>query len=151
MGTTWSVKLVGHESVNAPVIQSRIQAVLDDINAKMSNWDNASEISRFNASSSGCTQISAETAEVVQISQELSRLSDGVFDATLGPLIELWGFGAEFSADQIPKLQDIEDRLEQIGYQKLHLSGNQLCKDTDSLFVNLSHGGAMKAWWTGGG
>lgn len=138
MGTTWSVKVVGYESVDAPVIQSGIQAVLDDINAKMSNWDNASEISRFNTSSSGCTRVSAETAEVVQISQDLSRLSDGVFDATLGPLIELWGFGAEFTVDQTPKLEDIEDRLEQIGYQKLHLNGNQLCKDTDNLHLNLS-------------
>jgi len=138
MGTSWSVKIVSDQPVDQQNTQSAIQSILDDVNAKMSNWEPSSDISRFNASGSGCIEISPETAEVVEISLEMSLLTAGVFDVTLGPLIELWGFGREFTADQMPEAQAIESRLEQIGYDKLRLDGTGLCKDLDGLFVNLS-------------
>lgn len=138
MGTSWSVKIVSPEPVNQSVVQAGLQAVLDDINAKMSNWDSNSDVSVFNRASAGCANISEETAQVVEISQEISRLTDGAFDATLGPLIELWGFGAEFSANQKPDPEVIAEKLQQVGYKKLYLTSSQLCKETDSLFLNLS-------------
>lgn len=138
MGTTWSVKLVTEQQVDQTAVQEGVQAVLDEVNARMSNWDPASDVSVFNRSPAGCYQVSPLTAEVVAASQEISRLTEGLFDATLGPLIQLWGFGAEFTADQMPNPEAIEEILSGIGYQKLHLSENQLCKDTDELFVNLS-------------
>lgn len=138
MGTSWSVKVVTQTTLDQAGTKGAIQQVLDLVNAKMSNWDTNSEVSLFNATAAGCYPISAETAEVVSVSQELSRLSEGVFDATVGPLIELWGFGTNFTSDQMPDQNDVEELLTLIGYEKLQLNGQELCKDIDKLFLNLS-------------
>ncbi len=138
MGTSWSVKLIADPTLDQTEVQKGIQEVLDEINARMSNWDPDSDVSVFNRSPAGCYEVSPLTIEVAKVSQELSRLTDGLFDATLGPLIQLWGFGSEFTADQMPAPRAIEEILSGVGYQKLHIRGNQLCKDTDELFVNLS-------------
>lgn len=138
MGTSWSAKVVSTSEINQPEIQAGMQAVLDNVNSKMSNWDAGSEVSLFNTGPSGCLAVSDQTVEVVRISQDLSRITGGIFDGTLGPLIDLWGFGAEFTAEQMPSPEAIEQSLQQIGYQKLSLSGNQLCKDQASLAINLS-------------
>ncbi len=138
MGTTWSVKVVTNDAIDQENIQQGAQRVLDLVNTKMSNWDSASEVSTFNASAAGCYPISSETAAVVSVSQELSLLSAGKFDATVGPLIELWGFGTDFTADQIPEQSEVEALLRVIGYQNLRLSDQELCKDIGELFLNLS-------------
>lgn len=138
MGTSWSVKIVTDTTLDQTETNDAIQRVLDLVNAKMSNWDAASEVSLFNAAAAGCYPISPETAAVVDVSQQLSQLSDGVFDATVGPLIELWGFGTNYSSDQMPEPFEVEALIAEIGYQKLHLNNQELCKDIDKLFVNLS-------------
>jgi thiamine biosynthesis lipoprotein len=138
MGTSWSVKIVTNVALDQTETSDAIQEVLDLVSSKMSNWDIASEISQFNAASAGCYPISPETATVVNVSQELSRLSEGVFDATVGPLIELWGFGTNYGADQMPESLEIEALIPEIGYQKLDLNSLDLCKEIDKLFVNLS-------------
>ena len=75
MGTTYNVVAVdpSHTLTNAKV-RAAIDSALSDVNRQMSNWDPASEISRFNAGT--------------------DMASEGRFDTTMGPLIELWGFGA---------------------------------------------------------
>lgn len=138
MGTSWSVKILTDTALDQTGTNAAIQQVLDLVNSKMSNWDAASEVSQFNAASAGCYPISPETATVVKVSQELSKLSEGVFDATVGPLIELWGFGTNYTSDQMPEPLEIEALIPEIGYQKLHLNNLDLCKENDKLFVNLS-------------
>jgi thiamine biosynthesis lipoprotein len=62
----------------------------------MSNWDAASEISRFNASSAtGEVKVSPELATLMAAAQDVHDASLGRFDTTIGPLIEAWGFGAD--------------------------------------------------------
>jgi len=138
MGTTWSVKLISEESVEESDLQIGIQAVLDNVDSKMSNWVSSSDVSEFNMAGSGCWAVSPETLEVVALSQSISALSDGLFDATLEPLIELWGFGAEFRSDQIPEGEAVQQNLAMVGYQKLRINEGELCKDVDELFLNLS-------------
>ena len=104
----------------------------------MSNWDEHSDISLFNSSEERCSLVSSDTAEVVAVSQHLSAVTGGLFDATAGPLIELWGFGTQFTADQMPSAESIQLVLPKIGYQNLRLEGRQLCKSQPDLFLNLS-------------
>lgn len=138
MGTSWSVKLVSEDAVNVDDIQDGIQSVLDEINSRMSNWNPESEVSLFNDQNAGCIAVSPETMDVVEVSQAISEITGGVFDATLGPLIELWGFGSEFQPDQIPSPELVRQSLMKTGYEKLYRSGSELCKRMDELFLNLS-------------
>lgn len=96
MGTTYNVVAVDPGmGIRKGDVQGAIDGALARVNAGMSNWDASSEISRFNAQPAGNTvPVSPELAHVMQAAEQVHQASAGRFDTTMGPLIELWGFGA---------------------------------------------------------
>lgn len=96
MGTTYKVVAVDHKNVvDKAEVEMRISAALADVNKAMSNWDDSSEISRINAAPAGArADMSQELAQVMNAAADVNAASQGRFDTTMGPLIELWGFGA---------------------------------------------------------
>lgn len=107
MGTSWSLQAV---SPSAEVAQG-VQAALDLVVAQMSQWDPASDVSRFNRAAAGAWQhIPAEFAYVVGIALEISRASGGAFDPGLGRLTEAWGFGSGGPVENIPRPEPVLDR-----------------------------------------
>lgn len=113
MGTTYNIVAVDHaKSVSKPDLHAAVSQVLNDVNAQMSNWDPSSELSRFNASSSTAPYtVSPDLREVMTAAQDVHHASDGQFDVALGPLIELWGFGARGALGATPTDAEIEDAL----------------------------------------
>lgn len=99
MGTSYKVVTVDpSNSVEDAEIKSAITLALADVNASMSNWDESSEISRFNAGhANNAVTMSSELAHVMQAAADVNDASMGRFDTTIGSLIELWGFGANGS------------------------------------------------------
>jgi len=96
MGTSYKVVAIDRDrSLERHPIEAAISSALTDVNASMSNWDSASEISRFNAQSGdSAVNFSPDLAEVMSAAADVNAISAGRFDTTIGPLIELWGFGA---------------------------------------------------------
>ncbi len=123
MGTTWSVALHSlPDSVDPVELKLQLQAQLDQINRLMSTYDPDSEISRFNAhNSSDWFPLSAETADVIELSLLISRLTGGAFDISVGPLVELWGFGASERRQQLPTDEQVAEQLAKVGYQSLKI------------------------------
>jgi thiamine biosynthesis lipoprotein len=78
--------------------------------------------------------------DLVELAQSISALSDGAFDVTVGPLVNLWGFGPETQPFRIPEAQAIVDARERVGYRKLHCRPQPpaLRKDQPDLYVDLS-------------
>lgn len=103
MGTNYSVTALDHSnSVDKKALHQALENALASVNAQMSNWDAASEVSRFNAhKSTSPVKVSQGLADVVKASREIHDASDGQFDITLGTVIEAWGFGAK-NAGQWP-------------------------------------------------
>jgi thiamine biosynthesis lipoprotein len=91
----------------------------------MSTYLPDSEVSRFNSSDqTEWFDVSRETVEVVSRAREISELSDGAFDITVGPLVALWNFGAASKGEaefQLPSEEQIKATLANVGYQKLEL------------------------------
>lgn len=142
MGTTWSVvlrKTTG--GVDPASLQPLLQQKLDRINKLMSTYDPDSEISRFNDSSStNWVAVSPETAEVVGLAQEISRLSSGAFDITVGPLVDLWGFGPSPRKERLPTDGEIAAVRERVGYEHLQVrqAPAAIRKDIPGLRIDLS-------------
>ena len=95
MGSYYAIAIDGAAESNAAEIQTKMEAVLADVNRQMSTWDPESEISRFNQSvSTDWYPVSPGFAQVVLESIRLHKVTSGAFDPTIAPLIDLWGFGA---------------------------------------------------------
>ncbi|KUJ73216.1 thiamine biosynthesis protein ApbE [Ruegeria marisrubri] len=141
MGTTYNVTVIG-EDLDEEALAKAVEDTLAAVNAKMSNWDENSEVSKFSASdSTDPIAVSAEFTQVIAAANEVHEKSGGKFDVTLGPLIELWGFGPRKPEDPVPSDDEIAAALERVGQGRL-LSLDQkagtLAKSDPSVGINLS-------------
>ena len=122
-----------------------VQATLDRINQRMSTYIDDSYVSQFNASkSTDFVVCDAETARVVQRAIEISELTNGSFDITVGPAVELWSFGRggwqRGDSFEPPSDQDIKKSLEAVGYEKLtvRMDPPGIKKSHPDVQINLS-------------
>nr|WP_284377176.1 FAD:protein FMN transferase [Amylibacter marinus] len=145
MGTTYKVSLVDHTNqLKESQVKPLVSAALLDVNKSMSNWDAGSEISRINAVPKDSHQsMSATLAHVMQAARDVNLASAGRFDTTVGPLIELWGFGAP-GATAKPTDAAIETALAKSGQQtSLALRGNSVARkhgDTQVYLAGIGKG-----------
>ncbi|MDJ0859799.1 MAG: FAD:protein FMN transferase [Dinoroseobacter sp.] len=118
MGTTYNIVAVDHEkAVSKADLNASVSQALAEVNAQMSNWDPTSELSRFNTSTSTEPQpVSPALREVMAAAQDVHAASDGQFDVALGPLIELWGFGARGATRAAPSDGEVIDALALTGH-----------------------------------
>lgn len=124
MGTTWSVKLVAPRSYDLHPLHARIQAALDRVVAQMSTWESDSDISRYNRMAAGHWQtLPTEFHTVLRTALDIAQASDGAFDPTVGPLVELWGFGASGSRRRVPSPEQIALVSLRCGWRRLELDG----------------------------
>lgn len=125
MGTTWTIRIADPNlrPEDLPSLRAEVEAVFVEINRQMSTYDPASEISRFNDGPAGVERtVSAEVARVARFALNLAEKSGGAFDPTIGPLVELWGFGRPPPRPQPPSDAEIAEVLEAVGYRKVTLT-----------------------------
>jgi len=140
MGTQFTVKLAGYDA-NIEGLQQEIEASLDAVNLMMSTYKADSEISRFNSNATTEWQpVSAEFCASVKSALALSALTNGAFDITVGPLVNLWGFGPGDTIDEPPADADIAALLLLIGYEHLQADCSRpaLRKDIVELVLDMS-------------
>ncbi len=142
MGTTYHVTMVAEKSLSLDLtqLQQQVDASLHHINQLMSTYVADSELSRFNQSNSvEWFDVSPETLKVIDYSLQLSQQTQGKFDVTVSPLINLWGFGEQGPTD-FPNDEEIEEAKTTVGWQKLILdvANLRIKKSHPLLTVNLS-------------
>jgi thiamine biosynthesis lipoprotein len=142
MGTTFSIKVIAPpESLDLAGLRKDIEAALDDVNNAMSTYLGDSELSRFNASDSvDWIEVSPELCHAVEAAQVVSEFTGGAFDVTVGPLVNLWGFGPTESSYEPPPNDAITAAMQYVGYTKLHADCSMpaLRKDAPGIYVDLS-------------
>lgn len=100
MGTTWSVRLVAAPSADLHALHAGIQTQLTRVVRQMSTWEADSQISAYNRAACGTWHaVAPEFQRVLGCALEIARASNGAFDPTVGPLVGLWGFGADAHCD----------------------------------------------------
>lgn len=140
MGTQFSVKLAD-AIVNTDELQRQIEVSLANVERMISTYMTDSEISRFNtAASTDWQPVSAEFCESVDDALALSKLTQGSFDITVGPLVNLWGFGPGDMVDEPPGDAEIAAMLQLVGYEHLQTDCTRpaLKKDLAGLYLDMS-------------
>lgn len=143
MGTTWHITFLPNPRLtkDAKALRADIEAILVRIDEQMSNWRKDSEISRFNqAQVTEWFPVSLDLVKVVTVAQQVSQLSNGVYDVTVGPLVNVWGFGTTKKAEAKPTDAEIQAALAKVGYQKLFVQEQPpaLRKAVPELYVDLA-------------
>jgi len=140
MGTTYNIKYIAAEGQPSPQeLQVEIDRLLEEVNDQMSTYRKDSELSRFNQSESlEAFEVSPQTATVVKEAIRLNGLTLGALDVTVGPLVNLWGFGPEARPEVVPTDAELSERKAMTGIQHLAVDGNMLKKDIPNLYVDLS-------------
>ena len=126
MGTVYSVKIVREEAstagLDSAAVHRGIDSLLQEVNRQMSTYLPDSEISRFNRSAdTGWFPVSPGLYLVLDKAGEISRVSGGAFDITVGPLVNLWGFGPEDRRELVPTADEIQRRKSWVGSDQLQL------------------------------
>ncbi len=139
MGTSYSIKWVSAEPDSA-VLQQAVSAELVAINNSMSTYIDSSELSRLNQHPVGqWFPLSESLLEVLALATLISDQSDGQFDSTVGPLVNLWGFGPDGRVTKAPSEAEIDRLRPHIGYQQLELDtvGKRARRNAD-IYIDLS-------------
>ncbi len=123
MGTEYTVRVVAPAGEpDLPALQQEIDSRLEAISRQMSTYLPDSEISRFNGyEGRDWFPVSAEFARVVAAGLEVSRSTQGAFDVTVGPLVDLWGFGPAGRPDDVPADEAIAACRARVGYERLEV------------------------------
>lgn len=103
-----------------------IERVLEEVDASMSTWRDDSELSQLNRKpdQQAWTPVSDGFHQVLSKSLEISELTEGAFDVTVAPLVDLWGFGPEGRPEKAPDDATLARVMGQVGYEKLELKAN---------------------------
>jgi thiamine biosynthesis lipoprotein len=140
MGTQFNVTLASNDA-DVDFLQQEIEASLDAVDRMMSTYKADSEISRFSSNATTeWQQVSAEFCASVENALGLSALTNGAFDITVGPLVNLWGFGPGDTVDEPPADADIAALLLLVGYEHLQADCSRpaLKKDIIELALDMS-------------
>ncbi|MDE1239569.1 FAD:protein FMN transferase [Vibrio aestuarianus] len=140
MGTTYNIKYIKADGIpSSESVQKEVDRLLEQVNDQMSTYRKDSELSRFNQFQETTPfTVSSQTAIVVKEAIRLNQLTLGALDVTVGPLVNLWGFGPEARPDVVPTDAELANRMANIGIENLSATGTTLSKDLPNLYVDLS-------------
>jgi thiamine biosynthesis lipoprotein len=142
LGTTFNVSVVEPpQTLDPEALQGEILATLDNIDRLASTWRDDSELSVFNADHSiDWIIVSPEFCSALERALQLGHATDGAFDVTVGPLVNLWGFGPDGQALEPPPDEAIAAARERVGYSLIDTDCAEglVRKDHALMYVDLS-------------
>jgi len=142
MGTSWSVKIAAPaEDLDSDALAADVARRIEAIEQTMSTYRPDSALSRFNdRQDTNWAAVPEELCGVVAAALAIGRDSSGAFDVTVGPLVDLWGFGPEMRSPEPPPPALLEAARASSGYENLEADCTRpaLRKSVPALRVDLS-------------
>ncbi|MCU1098713.1 FAD:protein FMN transferase [Glaesserella parasuis] len=148
MGTTYHIKYIDDGSLtNLPKpeeVQRQMDTLLKMVNNEMSTYQKDSQISQFNQMKEADKpfEIASDFAKVVKEAVRLNKVTEGALDVTVGPFVNLWGFGPDKRLNKAPTEEQIAERATWVGIEKLVLDDNATkapqTKKLPDLYLDLS-------------
>lgn len=132
-GTSYQIT---YYAENAIISSRSIDQKFAELDSALSIYKSYSLINQFNNSEKGIT-MDEHLFKVVQRSLKIWKESNDIFDISILPIVEAWGFGVKRHSNQ-PSDQTIVQALSCSGSDKLHVIGRQLIKDIPCLKIDVN-------------
>ncbi len=120
-GTMFNITYCSDTNYNA-----EIDSLLQAFCRSLSNYDSISLISRINRNE--IDTLDALTEEFFNVSKEVWANTDGIFDVTVAPIVNAWGFGWKRHKTHIPDSSEIDSLLLHVGMDKLEITNGRIIK-----------------------
>lgn len=142
MGTTFNITLVAPPAdADLDALREQAYKKLEKIEDIASTYREESELSRFNRNPSiDWIDVTHEFCDMVDAAIAVNKATHGAFDVTVGPLVNLWGFGPASGEDRIPTDEEITAALSVVGRDQVEADCRQpaLIKTSPGVYVDLS-------------
>lgn len=154
MGTTYHIKVVmqkDQENQQKPLNKLSLHRLIEDklkqVNQSMSVYMPESEISLFNRSDTNdVIKISSDFHAVMVKAQQLYRLTEGAWDGTVKPLVDLWGFGTKEEITSTPSSKEIKVYLQTTGFNQIDFNVQNKTLQKKNRAVSLDLGSIAKGF-----
>lgn len=143
MGTVLEITLPGASEERGRVLLDRLFARAAALDQLFSTYDPDSDLVVLNRhAGQGLQPVAPELAAILAAAQDYGALTHGVFDVTVGPLVELWTEAAR--RDRAPDADEIEAALGRVGAQRMRVTDARAELPIRGMSVDL--GGLAKGW-----
>ncbi len=142
MDTFMTVTAYNPDKELAHTTQAEIEQHINALDALMSRQRVESGLTKLNDSNGAVVTVDPALYEVIETAVYYAELTDGAYDPTTAPLSDLWGIGTE--STRVPTQAEIDAALKKVGWQKIHLLGNNQVQLADGAQIDL--GGIGKGW-----
>jgi thiamine biosynthesis lipoprotein len=137
MGTTYHIKVVSDDEVDRRMLKQEIDGILISVNDAMSTYQSDSELSIINRSEQTTFTLSLELTEVLVAAFNLCEQAPNYYDVTIGPLVNLWGFGPSNRTNTSPTEAEVTEALSRVGCERAVLNGQRLTRPV-GMYIDLS-------------
>jgi thiamine biosynthesis lipoprotein len=150
MGTQASLTLAGRDSHHLAAAERKFKEAMARLDAELSVYKPDSAISRLNSQAGNqSVEAPADTVRLLGLSKHYGELTDGAFDVTVGPVLQLWGFGRRRSLT-VPSEDSLKRQLALVDYRQIRLDGRSVFLPRTGMSVDLGgigKGYAVDAAW----
>lgn len=132
MGTTYNITYLDRENRD---LQSSIDSLLLVFNQSLSTYIPDSELSKFNQGDTLDFSL-PYLLPILDASKTVYENTSGAFDPTVGPLVNIWGFGP--GGPELKDSVDIKNLLSKVGFDKIEFDQKQLRKRVSGIYLDFS-------------
>jgi thiamine biosynthesis lipoprotein len=133
-GTTYSIVFENNGKLNSEDLKSEVERVLHDFDMSLSLYVDSSIISKVNRNED--IALDYYFTEAFKISSEISEMTEGAFDITVGPLVKAWGFGPDERKDFSESKRD--SLLKLVGMNKVNIVNKRLIKTDPGVILDFN-------------
>jgi FAD:protein FMN transferase len=133
-GSTYSIIYENNKHINPEDLKIKVEKILHDFDMSLSLYIDSSIISRLNRNENVVPD--KYFTEVFTISALVSKMTDGAFDITVGPLVDAWGFGPDGHKSFTESKRD--SLLKLVGMDKVSIANGRLIKKDPGIQLDIN-------------
>jgi thiamine biosynthesis lipoprotein len=133
-GSTYSIVYDNKKNIDPADLKQKVEKILSDFDMSLSNYKDSSIISKINRNEDVVPD--SFLTEAYRMSVEISAMTDGAFDITVGPLVKAWGFGPDAHKTFTEAKRD--SLLKLVGMDKVSMVNGRLVKSNPNILLDFN-------------